>query len=85
MAELVDIRVKAHTPMSTGVRDALVMRVATHKHFAMAVVDTRPEEEEAEEEAEAAEAAERRLPALVVMVYCPVIPIDTNVLTASFV
>jgi protein tyrosine phosphatase (PTP) superfamily phosphohydrolase (DUF442 family) len=84
MAELVDIRVKAHTPMSTGVRDALVMRVATHKHFAMAVVDTRPEEEE-EEEAEAAEAAERRPPALVVMVYWPVIAITTNVITASIV
>jgi protein tyrosine phosphatase (PTP) superfamily phosphohydrolase (DUF442 family) len=84
MAELVDIRVKANTPMSTGVRDALVMRVATHKHFAMAVVDTRPEEEE-EEEAEAAEAAERRPPALVVMVYWPVIAITTNVITASIV
>jgi hypothetical protein len=79
MAELVDIRVKAHTPMSTGVRDALVMRVATHKHFAMAVVDTRPEEEEE------AEAAERRPPALVVMVYWPVIAITTNVITASIV
>ena len=79
-----DIRVKANTPMSTGVRDALVMRVATHKHFAMAVVDTRPEEEEEEEEEEAA-AAERRPPALVVMVYWPVIAITTNVITASIV
>jgi hypothetical protein len=83
MAELVDIRVKANTPMSTGVRDALVMRVATHKHFAMAVVDTRPEEEEEEEEEAAA--AERRPPAPVAMVFWPVIAITTNVITASIV
>jgi hypothetical protein len=82
MVKLVDTRVKVHTPTSTGVRDALVMRVAMRKTLESDAVDIRAEEAE---EAEEAEAAERRLPALVAMVYWPVIPTDTNVLAASFV
>jgi len=88
MAALVDTRAKTRTHFSTGVKDAEQVRAdtkaATNRNSSTDVVDTPVAEEPGQEEEERIH-HHQRPPALVAMVFWPVIAITTNVITASIV